>query len=150
ARSDRPLPLAAGGPDRATRRQGTRHVLQGRVRRRRAVIGRRALTGARTHPERMRTPDKRTSGTRTPARRRPRPACGPGVRLVQAFRADDIPPDPAPRRARGGHAALGWAALLASLVLLWLVPPIGVGILRGPCLAFRAQPLFERLEPPLG
>lgn len=64
--------------------------------------------------------------------------------------ADDMPLDSDHQLAREEHVALGWAALLASLVLLWLVLPIGVGILLGTCLAFMAQPLFERLEPPLG
>jgi len=64
--------------------------------------------------------------------------------------ADDMPLDSDLQLAREEHVALGWAALLASLVMLWLVLPIGVGILLGTCLAFMAQPLFERLEPPLG
>ncbi|HEX4420235.1 MAG TPA: AI-2E family transporter [Kofleriaceae bacterium] len=63
---------------------------------------------------------------------------------------DDAPSDSDPVLAREEHAALGWAALLASLVLIWLVLPIGVGILLGTCLAFMAQSSFERLERRLG
>ena len=48
------------------------------------------------------------------------------------------------------HVALGWAALAALVVILWLVAPIGVGILLGAFLAFMAQPLFERLRLKMG
>lgn len=43
------------------------------------------------------------------------------------------------------HRALGWAAAGAVLVIVWLVMPIGVGILLGTSLAFMMQPIFQRL-----
>jgi len=52
--------------------------------------------------------------------------------------------------ARAEHRALGWAAAAAVIAIVWLVRPIGVGILLGTCLAFMAQPLFVRLRPRLG
>ena len=48
--------------------------------------------------------------------------------------------------AREEHRALGWAAVAAVAVIVWLVRPIGVGILLGTLLAFMAQPLFERMK----
>jgi predicted PurR-regulated permease PerM len=51
---------------------------------------------------------------------------------------------------REQHTALGWAALVAALVILWLVVPIGVGILLGAFMAFMTQPLFERLKSRIG
>jgi predicted PurR-regulated permease PerM len=61
----------------------------------------------------------------------------------------------APRAAQGQlereeHAALGWAAIVATLVLVWLVLPVGIGILLGTLLAFMAQPLFHHLERRIG
>ena len=51
---------------------------------------------------------------------------------------------------REEHGALKWAALMAALVVLWLVMPIGVGILIGMLLAFVMQPLYGRIKPRLG
>lgn len=48
------------------------------------------------------------------------------------------------------HRALGWSALVAALLIAWLVLPIGVGILLGALLAFTTLPFFERLKPRLG
>ncbi len=51
------------------------------------------------------------------------------------------------------HRALGWSALLAVGVILWIVMPVGVGIFLGTLMGFAMQPLFERfkarLRPPL-
>jgi predicted PurR-regulated permease PerM len=52
--------------------------------------------------------------------------------------------------ARGERRALGWAAIAAVAAIVWLVAPVGVGILLGTLLAFALQPLFEGLEPRLG
>jgi predicted PurR-regulated permease PerM len=51
---------------------------------------------------------------------------------------------------RGEQRALTWAALLAVAAIVWIVLPVGVGILFGMLLAFTAQPLFERLTPRIG
>jgi predicted PurR-regulated permease PerM len=51
---------------------------------------------------------------------------------------------------REQHTALGWAALVAVVVILWLVMPVGVGILLGAFMAFIAQPLFERMRGRVG
>ena len=52
--------------------------------------------------------------------------------------------------AVGERQALAWAALAAVAVIVWLVMPVGIGILLGTLLAFALQPLFERLQPRLG
>ena len=52
--------------------------------------------------------------------------------------------------ARDEHRALGWAAALAMLAILWLIRPVGVGILLGTFLAFMMQPMFFRLRARLG
>ena len=52
--------------------------------------------------------------------------------------------------AHDEHRALGWAALIAVLLIGWLVMPIGAGILLGTLLAFMVQPFFERLRPHIG
>ena len=46
--------------------------------------------------------------------------------------------------------ALGWSAIAAVVAIVWLVMPVGVGILLGTLLAFALQPAFERLKPRLG
>ena len=51
---------------------------------------------------------------------------------------------------REEHGALKWAAFASSLVIAWLVMPVGVGILLGMLLAFVLQPLYGRLKPRLG
>ena len=48
------------------------------------------------------------------------------------------------------HRALAWAAMVAVVVIFWLVRPIGLGILLGILLAFIAQPVFERLARRIG
>ncbi|HXN31963.1 MAG TPA: hypothetical protein VN894_08880, partial [Polyangiaceae bacterium] len=52
--------------------------------------------------------------------------------------------------ARRERRALGWTAMAATAAIVWIVMPIGVGILMGTLLAFTVQPLFERLQPRLG
>jgi predicted PurR-regulated permease PerM len=51
---------------------------------------------------------------------------------------------------REEHGALKWAALAAAVAIVWLVMPIGVGILLGMLLAFVMQPLYGRMKPRLG
>ena len=51
---------------------------------------------------------------------------------------------------REEHGALKWAALAAVVAIIWLVMPIGVGILIGMLLAFVLQPLYGRLKPKFG
>ncbi len=58
--------------------------------------------------------------------------------------------DPETEVAHTEYNALNWAAVLACVVLLWLVAPIGVGILLGTFLAFMAQPPFRWLEKRIG
>jgi predicted PurR-regulated permease PerM len=52
--------------------------------------------------------------------------------------------------ARQERRALGWTAIAAAAAIVWIVMPIGVGILLGALLAFTLQPLFERLQPRIG
>ncbi len=63
---------------------------------------------------------------------------------------DDVPLESSRQLEAQEHVALGWAAVIAASVVLWLVMPIGIGILLGTFLAFMAQPMFHRLESPLG
>lgn len=51
---------------------------------------------------------------------------------------------------REEHGALRWAALVAAGAIIYLVTPIGVGILLGVLLAFVMQPIYGRLVPKLG
>ena len=44
------------------------------------------------------------------------------------------------------HITLGWAALIAVMVVLWLARPIGVGILLGAFLAFMVEPMYRRIR----
>ena len=46
--------------------------------------------------------------------------------------------------------ALGWTALGAAVAIVWIVGPVGVGILLGTLLAFMVQPVFEHLRPRFG
>jgi predicted PurR-regulated permease PerM len=46
--------------------------------------------------------------------------------------------------------ALTWAAVAAVVAILWLVRPIGLGLLLGVLLAFIAQPMYERLRARVG
>lgn len=48
------------------------------------------------------------------------------------------------------HLALSGAAIISLIVVLWLVLPIGAGILLGTFLAFMCQPIFERFKKRLG
>jgi predicted PurR-regulated permease PerM len=47
-------------------------------------------------------------------------------------------------RARGERRALGWAAIAAVATILWLMRPVGMGMLLGALMAFTFQPLYER------
>lgn len=51
---------------------------------------------------------------------------------------------------REEHAALKWAALAATLIIGWLILPIGVGMLLGIMLAFLALPLYGRVKTKVG
>lgn len=55
-----------------------------------------------------------------------------------------------PAREREQRAALRWASLVAILVVLWIILPIGIGILFGMFLAFMAEAIFERLKRHVG
>jgi predicted PurR-regulated permease PerM len=48
------------------------------------------------------------------------------------------------------RVALGWAALLAIVVIFWVTLPIAIGILLGTFLAFMAEPIYERLTQRIG
>ncbi len=62
-----------------------------------------------------------------------------------------LPVTPGPEDiAREEHRALGWAALIAVAAILWLVMPIGVGILLGAFLAFMVQPIFVWMSARVG
>ncbi len=52
--------------------------------------------------------------------------------------------------ASGERRALRWTAMAAAAAIVWIVMPIGLGILLGTLLAFAVQPVFERLLPRLG
>ena len=74
----------------------------------------------------------------------------PPVELTPAEKATD---DPAVLDTEVRHderSALGWTALAAVAAIVWIVMPVGVGILLGTLLAFMVQPVFERLKPRLG
>ena len=51
---------------------------------------------------------------------------------------------------REQYRSLGWAALLAVIIVLWLARPIGVGILLGAFLAFMLEPIFRRMRARMG
>lgn len=57
--------------------------------------------------------------------------------------------DPVAEGARQ-RRALTWAAVAALVAIVWLVRPIGLGMLVGVLLAFIAQPMFERLRARVG
>ncbi len=42
--------------------------------------------------------------------------------------------------------ALGWSALAAVAVIVWIVMPVGVGIFLGTLMGFATQPLYERFK----
>jgi len=63
-----------------------------------------------------------------------------------ALRSEPIGDAPETADAAREHQALGWTAAAAIAVIIWLVRPIGLGILLGTLLAFMAQPAFERLK----
>jgi predicted PurR-regulated permease PerM len=44
------------------------------------------------------------------------------------------------------HRALGWSALAAAAVIVWIVLPVGVGIFLGTLMGFAMQPLYERFK----
>jgi predicted PurR-regulated permease PerM len=50
----------------------------------------------------------------------------------------------------GEQSALTWLALIAFLGIVWIVLPVGLGILLGTLIAFSLQPLYERLKPRFG
>jgi predicted PurR-regulated permease PerM len=50
----------------------------------------------------------------------------------------------------GEQSALTWLALIAFLGIVWIVLPVGLGILLGTLIAFSLQPLYERWKPRLG
>jgi predicted PurR-regulated permease PerM len=64
----------------------------------------------------------------------------------------EVPPPPPGGSGPGDdtslreHRALGWTALAAVGVILWIVMPVGVGIFLGTLMGFAMQPLFERFK----
>ena len=46
---------------------------------------------------------------------------------------------------RDERRALGWVSLAAVGVIVWLMRPVGMGILLGALMAFTFQPLYERV-----
>jgi predicted PurR-regulated permease PerM len=62
---------------------------------------------------------------------------------VAARDGDDARAEGAPRTER---RALGWFAVMAVLVVVWIAMPVGVGIFLGTLMAFTLQPLYERLK----
>ena len=42
------------------------------------------------------------------------------------------------------YAALGWLALAAIAIIIWLARPFVMGILLGAMMAFTLEPLYER------
>ncbi|MGA7118866.1 MAG: AI-2E family transporter [Polyangiaceae bacterium] len=69
--------------------------------------------------------------------------------MAKGAQQDDssIPKD---EMASGERRALGWTAIAAAAAIVWIVMPIGLGVLLGTLLAFTLQPVFERLLPKLG
>ncbi len=65
------------------------------------------------------------------------------------FSPPPVPVDPADRD-REQRTALRWAALVAIVVMLWLLMPIGIGILLGTFLAFMIEHAHERLRGRIG
>ena len=62
---------------------------------------------------------------------------------VAARDGDDARTEEAPRTER---RALGWFAVMAVLVVVWIAMPVSVGIFLGTLMAFTLQPLYERLK----
>jgi predicted PurR-regulated permease PerM len=68
---------------------------------------------------------------------------------------DDLPalptiPAELADRDREQRTALRWASLLAILVVMWMLMPIGIGILLGTFLAFMVEHAHERLRGRIG
>jgi len=64
---------------------------------------------------------------------------GPDTRFAQRWYVTGV------QLEREEHTVLSLAAVLSLLVVLYLIVPVGAGILLGAFLAFMAQPSFERL-----
>lgn len=43
------------------------------------------------------------------------------------------------------HRALGWSAIAAVALIVWVVRPVAMGILMGALMGFAAQPLYEQM-----
>jgi predicted PurR-regulated permease PerM len=55
-------------------------------------------------------------------------------------------PGPGDDRSLTERRALGWSALAAVAVIVWIVMPVGVGIFLGTLMGFALQPLYERFK----
>jgi predicted PurR-regulated permease PerM len=55
-------------------------------------------------------------------------------------------PGPGDDTTRKERRALGWSALAAVAVIVWIVMPVGVGIFLGTLMGFATQPLYERFR----
>lgn len=71
---------------------------------------------------------------------------GAGLRASAAAELDAAKAPPPAEPASDEDRALGWAALAAAAAIVWLVMPVGVGILLGAMLAFMIEPGFARLR----
>jgi predicted PurR-regulated permease PerM len=64
----------------------------------------------------------------------------------------DVPPTAPGGSGRGDdkglkeRRALGWSALAAVALIVWIVLPVGVGIFLGTLMGFAMQPLYERFK----
>ncbi len=64
---------------------------------------------------------------------------------AEAAERDSRVPVRAEDSIRTERSALGWCAILAAMVVVWIAMPVGAGIFLGTLIAFAVQPLYERL-----
>ncbi len=55
-------------------------------------------------------------------------------------------PGPADETGAKQRRALGWSAVAAVAVIVWIVLPVGVGIFLGVLMGFAMQPVYERIK----
>ncbi len=71
----------------------------------------------------------------------------PGARDTPTnLRASETTIPPATPYSSGEHRALGIAALVAIVAMLWVAQPLGIGLLLGMLSAFTLQPLYRRMH----
>jgi len=118
---------------------------QGRVGTRTCRRRRRRRRICDAHPER----EHRQTDPEAPDRQARIITCSAREELPSGGAADQTG-DVEDSKERRQRAALGWTALIAIAVVLWIVVPIGTGILLGMFLAFMAEPIFELLRHRIG